>query len=110
DDVERVCSPEIVRRLTERDWPGTVRELANEIARLCVLSEGDIVDPELLREPQHQREERRSGPITTIADLEKQAILDTLQRTRGDKRRAAELLGISRAKIYQRIKEWGLSE
>jgi len=110
DHIERACSPEIVRRLTERAWSGNVRELANEIARLCVLSEGDLVDPELLREPQHQREERRSGPITTIADLEKQAILDTLERTRGDKRRAAELLGISRAKIYQRLKEWGVSE
>jgi transcriptional regulator with GAF, ATPase, and Fis domain len=44
--------------------------------------------------------------VIPIAELEKRAIHSALQETGGDKRRAAELLGISRAKIYQRLKDW----
>ena len=49
------------------------------------------------------------GALRTIAEIEREAILDALERTDGDKREAAALLGISRAKIYQRLKEWGLT-
>ena len=46
------------------------------------------------------------GAGCTLAELEQKAILAALKRCDGDKRRAAEELGISRAKIYQRLKEW----
>ena len=48
----------------------------------------------------------RADSIRTLADVEREAIERTLELTGGDKRRAAEMLGISRAKIYQRLKEW----
>jgi len=103
-------SPDVLRRLCDREWPGNVRELGNEVARLCVLS-GDVLDDaELVRDPDarwpEQRSGSRSGPIQPLAELERQAILDALERTGGDKRRAADLLGISRAKIYQRLQAW----
>ena len=44
-----------------------------------------------------------------IEDLEREAILHALKATGNDKRRAAQLLGISRAKVYQRLKIWGLT-
>jgi len=44
--------------------------------------------------------------VRPLDELEREAILAALRRTIGDKRCAAELLGISRAKIYQRLKEW----
>ena len=44
--------------------------------------------------------------ILPISELEKRAIHSALEKTGGDKRRAAEMLGISRAKIYQRLKDW----
>ncbi len=68
-----------------RAWPGNVRELRNEIRRLVALSSSDLDDPDLVR-----------------------AILRALELSAGDKREAAKLLGISRAKIYQRLKDWGL--
>ncbi len=48
-------------------------------------------------------------PVRPLADLEREAILHALKATGNDKRRAAQLLGISRAKVYQRLKNWGLT-
>jgi len=48
-------------------------------------------------------------PVRPIEDLEREAILHALKATGNDKRRAAQLLGISRAKVYQRLKIWGLT-
>lgn len=111
----------VLRRLIDRAWPGNVRELANEVERLCVLSGARIDDPQLVREPwtgaggprdadgsvSSPERSAAGGRVRTIAELERIAILDALAATGDDKRKAAELLGISRAKIYQRIKEWG---
>jgi DNA-binding NtrC family response regulator len=100
-------SPEVQKALAGRAWPGNVRELANEVARLLVLSDGDVDDPSLVR--QAARPETDAATVDLVRpleELEREAIMAALQRTGGDKRRAAELLGISRAKIYQRLKEW----
>jgi DNA-binding NtrC family response regulator len=104
-------APEISRpvlvRLCEREWPGNVRELFNELARLTVLSEGALDDPDLVRAPHvGTLAVARQGEVRPMAALEREAIEHALQKTGGDKRKAADLLGISRAKIYQRLKEW----
>ncbi|MCP3914047.1 MAG: protein kinase [bacterium] len=105
-NVPRTCSPEVMRQLCARAWPGNVRELANEVARLCLLSERDLDEPSLIREPHAVRDKAPVIDAVTLAELERQAIEGALERAGGDKRRAAEELGISRAKIYQRLKEW----
>ena len=104
----RRVSPRVMERLVARPWPGNVRELRNEIARQCVLSEGELDDPEMLRSagPPMTTAFLESDDFPTLAELERRAIHAALARTGGDKRRAAELLGISRAKIYQRLKQW----
>jgi two-component system response regulator HydG len=102
----RAIAPEVLERLQGREWPGNVRELANEVARLCVLSSGDLVDPELVREPAAGLARSDSGNISTLAELERQAIEEAIERAGGDKAEAGRALGISRAKIYQRLKEW----
>ena len=103
----RRVSKRVLAALARRQWPGNVRELRNEVARLCVMSEGDLDDPALVSRPAtfsgnglHVKE------IVPISELEKRAIHSALEKTGGDKRKAAELLGISRAKIYQRLKDW----
>jgi transcriptional regulator with GAF, ATPase, and Fis domain/tetratricopeptide (TPR) repeat protein len=105
----RSIAPAVLDTLSRRAWPGNVRELANEVARLCVLSSGDLDDPSLVRPANETQDERLlsfDGAGCTLAELEQKAILAALKRCDGDKRRAAEELGISRAKIYQRLKEW----
>jgi len=113
DGRARRVSPEVVRALAARPWPGNVRELANEIARLAVLSDGDLTDPSLIRTPSSTAATSAGGArdlVRPLEELEREAITAALERTGGDKRRAAELLGISRAKIYQRLKDWRLDE
>ena len=106
----RRVSSAVMQRLAGRDWPGNVRELANEVKRLCVLSEGDLVDPELVR-ANALGGERSAGAVAglpqgTLEEIEKAAILGAIEACGGDKREAAKRLGISRAKVYQRLKEW----
>jgi two-component system response regulator HydG len=48
-----------------------------------------------------------SNGAATLAELEKRAILDTLQRTHGDKLKAADLLGIGKTTLYRKLKEYG---
>lgn len=108
DGRVRRVAPEVMKALAARPWPGNVRELANEVARLLVLAEGDLTDPGLLRTPVGVSGGGGFDLVRPLAELEREAILAALARTGGDKREAAELLGISRAKVYQRLKEWGL--
>jgi transcriptional regulator with GAF, ATPase, and Fis domain/tetratricopeptide (TPR) repeat protein len=103
----RRISKAVLARLSRREWPGNVRELFNELARLCVVCEGEIEDPTLVRAANLGLAPSSPGTVQTLSDLEREAIHAALRATGGDKRRAAHLLGISRAKIYQRLKEWG---
>ncbi|MCE9592618.1 MAG: sigma 54-interacting transcriptional regulator [Planctomycetes bacterium] len=108
----RAIAPAVVERLVRRAWPGNVRELFNELARLAVMSEGDIVDPSLVRDPGNTKGSapRADGSqVRSLAELEREAIFHAIEACGGDKRKAAELLGISRAKIYQRLKDWGVT-
>lgn len=106
--------PAVLAALVAREWPGNVRELSNEVARLLVLSGGDTIrDPGLVRPAAAagvtgMQRTRTFAPdqIRTLADLEREAIEGAVSACAGDKSLAAERLGISRAKIYQRWKEW----
>ena len=108
----RIARP-VLAALSRRPWPGNVRELKNQVARLCVLSEGDLVDPALISQPGPQAQGAlpglasfSTGALPTLAELERLAIERALELAQGDKNRAADMLGISRAKVYQRLKEW----
>jgi DNA-binding NtrC family response regulator len=103
----RRVSKRMLSALARRPWPGNVRELRNEVARLLILCEGDLDDPSLISRPAaFSVGDLQIKEILPISELEKRAIHSALEKTGGDKRRAAEMLGISRAKIYQRLKDW----
>ena len=103
--VRRAVSPAVMARLCGRRWPGNVRELSNEIARLCALSSGDLTDPGLVRTDEPAAVVPDGAPL---AEVERRMILATLERVGGDKEEAARQLGISRSKIYQRLRQWGV--
>ena len=71
-------------------------------------SEGDLVDPELVSSPAASTPaaDLLGAEPPTLAELERAAIERALELAGGDKTEAAKRLGISRAKIYQRLKEW----
>ncbi|MCA9515601.1 MAG: sigma-54-dependent Fis family transcriptional regulator [Myxococcales bacterium] len=88
-------------------WPGNVRELENAMERAVVLCRGDTITVEDL--PPHLREgepERRAITVhigTPLEEIERTVIRETLNATRGDKRLAAQLLGIATRTIYRKI-------
>jgi DNA-binding NtrC family response regulator len=93
-------------------WPGNVRELQNAIEQAVVLASGPLVTAQDL--PIAPMNERGVDPLSmiipgvTLAELERYAILKTLESVDGSPARAAEILGISRRTIHYRLNEWGL--
>jgi len=89
------------------DWPGNVRELENAIERAVVLCRGDAIDIDEL--PPHIRQGESEARVlnvpigTPLADIEEMVIRETLAATKGDKRLAAQLLGIATRTIYRKI-------
>jgi DNA-binding NtrC family response regulator len=95
------------QRLAAHDWPGNVREIKNEIHRAFILSE-DVIEV-LVASGVRSPSAAPAGPSRTIrigstlSDVERQVILATLEHCEGDKRRAAEILGISLKTLYNRL-------
>jgi DNA-binding NtrC family response regulator len=123
-------SEEALQLILAYDWPGNVRELQNAVERTCALSSGPVLHtvdlPTQLQDFRaHTRELEASAieqaengrnangeqvSVLSIADMEKQAILGTIRRLKGDKLMAARLLGIGKTTLYRKLKEYGLSE
>ena len=94
-------------------WPGNVRELENEVHKLAVFSEGEVITLDDLY--RHQDLFNRltdlgaESPLESIDEVERKQILRALQETGGHRGRAAQILGISRATIFRKIKQYGIS-
>jgi len=102
--------PGILNDLLRYDWPGNVRELENVIERAVVLSRGQYLSPEEL--PPALSRPGTASPCpgvlagATLRDIEREAILRTLQAVEGSTPLAAAMLGISPRKIQYRLKEY----
>ena len=116
-----------LRLLNGYDWPGNVRELEHAVERACALSSGPILHPRdfptSLRNFDRDRhaaseeaaeaaapQTRQISGVQTIADMEKQAILNTIRKLDGDKLMAARLLGIGKTTLYRKLKEYGITD
>ena len=101
-----------LRGLLSYPWPGNVRELENAIERAVVMCSGTQIDAEHLPAvPQEMvRDLELLVPGISMAELERMAILQTLEAVSGSTAKAAEILEISRRKIQYRLKEWGITD
>ena len=103
--------------LARHTWPGNVRELENVLGSACMMTEGETIDvsdlPEYLREKQEvdaSMENQEGEAVSTLEQVERAHTLRALQSVGGNKVRAAELLGISRAKLYRILGECEMPE
>jgi DNA-binding NtrC family response regulator len=112
------------------DWPGNVRELENAVQQMVALDSGptlgtaglpsplrnfhlgrgvDVVDR--VPSPSQLRLPKESGsPVLPLAEVERRAILQAIEYTRGDRAVAAHLLGIGRTTLYRKLKEYGVAD
>jgi two-component system response regulator HydG len=93
-------------------WPGNVRELENAIERAVVLCETEAIDEDLLpyNSSGASTLDGVNVPGATLAELEKYAIIKTLEAVGGTTVRAAELLDISVRTIQYRLHEYGMAK
>jgi len=119
-------SPEVMQMLYDYAWPGNIRQLRNVMERLSILQEGGMILLEHL--PASIRSERTGRQLEPITQLplsaprliplrteeskmnEKERILAALERTYGNKKAAADLLGISRGTLYNKMRKYGIED
>jgi DNA-binding NtrC family response regulator len=105
-------------KLAAYPWPGNIRELENVLSRAALLSDGEEIRPADLPLGD-TAPEVPVGPIDgktlkeivsdAVRAVERQAIRDALARAEGSPARAAKILGISRASIYNKLREYDIS-
>jgi DNA-binding NtrC family response regulator len=100
-------SPEAMKALVSHDWPGNVRELANAIERAMVVGRPPLVRPEDLPLWDARRGVAGAGG-DSLADVEKRHIAAILERTGWNVTRTAEVLGIDRVTVYNKMRRYGL--
>jgi len=105
--------PRVMELLERCDWPGNVRQLENAIQRLVLLAGDGTITRALVESDPGLRAmllaESAAGPVFSLERNEKQQIEEALRVSDGNRVRAAEMLGISRATIFRKIKTYGLS-
>jgi DNA-binding NtrC family response regulator len=106
----RCFKPEAIERLTAFDWPGNVRQLQNEVQRTVLLCEGNEVSASDLSVTNAKPEsaDGTDTSFTLLEGVERNAIIQTLKETGGNKLETAKRLGIGRQTLYNKIKAYGI--
>jgi len=93
-------------------WPGNIRELRNFVQRVIIFSDGEIAGPDLLPEQYKKYSARELDSAVLYDELKgeavKKSIMNALNKSQGSKGKAAELLGIDRKTLYNRMKKYEL--
>ena len=105
----RSFAPSVYHLLIRNRWAGNVRELENAIERaVLVCKTGEITPadlPDSVRDSAASAREFTIPPHRTLAEIERMAILQTLQRTNWNKQEAAQILGLYRPTLYSKMKK-----
>src|SRR6266511_3241984 len=105
-------TPEAMELLCSYDWPGNVRELEHGIERAVTLTMNNCLLPEdlppKLQRPVNPPRLGDSQPLLSLEELEKQHIQAVMRATQGNKKKAAQILGINRRSLYRIAQRYGL--
>jgi two-component system response regulator HydG len=105
----RRFSDRALSALQNYEWPGNVRELENLVHRLLIIVDGDVIDVPDLPVCMRFSLARESGLDRSLAEVEAEHILRVVNSLRGNKTRAAEILGIDRKTLREKLKKLGPS-
>jgi DNA-binding NtrC family response regulator len=107
----RDISPEAIQQLRRYDWPGNIRELESVIERAVLFCRGTEITPACLPE-EFQSQATGSKfvipPLLPMEEIEREAIMQTLERTCGNIRKSAQILHFPRPTFYRKLKKLGI--
>jgi NtrC-family two-component system response regulator AlgB len=110
----RSIHPAAQEALLRHSWPGNVRELEHVVERAVIVAEGPEIVlndlPDIMDQPALGQMPTADHAQLTLAEIERQAILQTLERTNGNKRAAASILGVYRPTLYGKLRKYKLGE
>jgi DNA-binding NtrC family response regulator len=110
-----VLSAEALRVLEGYSWPGNIRELVNVVERLLVGVSKSVIEPEDLPPDLTRDVGSRAVPFpafhlqTVLAEAERQTLARVLRQAHGNRNKAAQIAGLSRASFYRKLKLHGLA-
>ena len=114
---EPTITPEAFQKMLDYAWPGNVRELQNALEYAVVLARQNLIGvkelPAEVQLPTVLQQSERGGSTSrqgaqTLDDMERNAILQALAQSHGNKKRAAQLLGIQRPTLYNKMKRYAI--
>lgn len=115
DMAEKEITDDAISSLMNYEWYGNIRELANIIEKVVILTDGNIIDSHHL--PNYIKRQHFSpipiqSPINQLKkeedNKEKEMIIQSLEESAGNKSKAADKLGIHRTTLYKKMKKYGL--
>jgi len=111
--LEFKLSAEASRALSDYPFPGNVRELRNLLERATVLAPSPLIQlwdlpHEIYGNKKESTEPTETNLAAAVASAEKKCILNALEMTKGNKTEAAEVLGISRKNLWEKMKQYHL--
>jgi DNA-binding NtrC family response regulator len=109
----RDFSPATVQRLLRYNWPGNIRELESVIERAVLFCSCEKLESDCLPEEFHRPRRSDSSfvipPFVPMEEIEREAILQTLERTSGNVKRSAQILRFPRPTFYRKLKKLGIT-
>ncbi len=108
-------TPRTADMLMRYHWPGNVRELENTLERAVILCTEEMITPNLLPDvfpadfPEEKEESENFPDKSSLKEVEKRVILQTLDETKGNRTKTAEMLGISRRSLQLKLKQFGVN-
>src|SRR5438093_1652857 len=113
---EPAIAPDAFQKLLDYSWPGNVRELQNAVEYAVVLARQNLIGvkelPTEVQLPSALQQTERAAPprqgVQSLDDVEKNTILQALAQCQGNKKKAAELLGIQRPTLYNKLKRYAI--
>lgn len=106
----------VLRAMLNYNWPGNVRELENEVRKMVALSDGKKIEasglsPHLRQVAEEESLSEGGASLKEVVEgVEKRKILEAVERTKGNKSRAAEMLGLSRLGLRKKMERYGLGD
>ncbi len=97
-------------KLLEHSWSGNVRELKNVLLRASILSESRDIDEQHIIFSSIETHARTLETSASLDEIEKTAIINTLKKFKGNKKKTAEILGIAKSTLFEKLKKYNIKE